>query len=234
MKTVQRNRHCGSLRFLGASLSVVAITTLALMPFAAPALAQPSGGKPVKIVALGDSLTAGYGLPASAAFPVRLAAALKASGHNVEIVNAGVSGDTSAGGLERLDWAVPKDADAVIVELGANDMLRGIDPKITRKNIDTIVSRLRERHQQVLVAGMMAAPNLGKDYGGAYNAIFAEVAKAHDALYYPFFLNGIVGDAKLNQKDGLHPTAEGVDIIVKNILPSVEELIARVAAQAKS
>jgi acyl-CoA thioesterase-1 len=205
------------------------------MPIAAGAQDTPlKQDKPLKIVALGDSLTAGFGLPASAAFPVRLAAALKAKGTAVDIINAGVSGDTSRGGLERLVWAVPKDADAVIVELGANDMLRGIDPKVTRKNIDTIVEKLRDRHLQVLVAGMVAAPNLGKDYGDAFNRIFPEVAKAHGALYYPFFLDGVVQDEKLKQPDGLHPTAAGVDIIVKNILPSVEELIARTQAEQKS
>jgi len=247
-KAVQRNRHCGIFTFASAAF------LLAALPFPAPAQdapaqsapvqsapaqasaaqATPADARAVKIVALGDSLTAGFGLPADAAFPARLAAALKARGDSVAIVNAGVSGDTSAGGLERLDWAVPQDADAVIVELGANDMLRGIDPKITRRNIDAIVGKLRGRGQQVLVAGMMAAPNLGRDYGEAYNRIFAEIAKAHDALYYPFFLNGIVGDARLNQKDGLHPTAEGVDVIVKNILPAVEELIAKVRAKARS
>jgi acyl-CoA thioesterase-1 len=180
------------------------------------------------IVALGDSLTAGYGLPAADAFPVRLEAALKARGHDVTVINAGVSGDTSTGGLARLDWAVGPEADAVIVELGANDMLRGVDPAETRKAIDAIVGRLSERGLPVLVAGMLAAPNLGPDYKAAYDSIFPDIAKAYDAVLYPFFLDGVAADPALNQPDGIHPTAEGVDIVVERILPSVEALLERV------
>lgn len=204
---------------------------LTLLAFALPATAQD---RPVKIVALGDSLTAGFGLSANDAFPAKLQSALKAKGLNVEIVNAGVSGDTATGGLERLDWAVPPDADAVIVELGANDMLRGIAPATTRTAIETIVRRLRDKQTAVLVCGMVASPNLGKDYADAFNAIYPDVAKAYGALYYPFFLDGVATQAKLNQRDGLHPTAEGVDVVVKNILPSVEQLIAAVKAKRKS
>lgn len=188
----------------------------------------------MKIVALGDSLTAGFGLAANQAFPARLTAALKAKGINVSIANAGVSGDTSTGGLERLDWAVPKDTDAVIVELGANDMLRGIDPAVTRNAIDTIVRKLRERKIAVLVAGMLASPNMGAEYTDAFRKIFPTVAQTYGALYYPFFLHGVVGDSALNQPDGLHPTAAGVDVIVKNILPSVEQLIQHVRSQRGS
>jgi acyl-CoA thioesterase-1 len=180
------------------------------------------------IVALGDSLTAGYGLPAADAFPVRLEAALKARGHDVTVINAGVSGDTSTGGLARLDWAVGPEADAVIVELGANDTLRGVDPAETRKAIDAIVGRLSERGLPVLVAGMLAAPNLGPDYKAAYDSIFPDIAKAYDAVLYPFFLDGVAADPALNQPDGIHPTAEGVDIVVERILPSVEALLERV------
>jgi acyl-CoA thioesterase-1 len=190
--------------------------------------------RPVKIVALGDSLTAGFGLAASQAFPVRLTAALKAKGINVSIANAGVSGDTATGGLERLDWAVPKDTEAVIVELGANDMLRGINPEVTGKAVDTIVRKLRERKMAVLVAGMLASPNMGAEYTEAFRKIFSSTAQAHGALYYPFFLHGVAGDPALNQPDGLHPTATGVDVIVKNILPSVEQLIERVKSQRGS
>lgn len=182
----------------------------------------------IRIVALGDSLTAGFGLGPKEAFPVKLQAALRARGHDVEVVNAGVSGDTSTGGLARLDWALADGADGLIVELGANDMLRGVDPAVTRKAIDTIVSRTRAKGIEVLVAGMMAAPNLGSEYGRAYDPIFPEVAAKHDALVYPFFLDGVASDGKLNQPDGIHPTAEGVDVIVERILPSVEELIGRI------
>ena len=188
----------------------------------------------MKIVALGDSLTAGFGLAANQAFPVKLTTALKAKGINVSIVNAGVSGDTATGGLERLDWAVPKDTDAVIVELGANDMLRGIPPEVTRKAIDTIVRKLREQKIAVLVAGMLASPNMGPEYGNAFRKIFSDTAEKYGALYYPFFLHGIAGDPALNQPDGIHPTAAGVDVIVKNILPSVEQLIAAVKSQRGS
>ena len=196
--------------------------------------AQEPPAKPVKIVALGDSLTAGYGLSGSDAFPAKLSRALKSKGIEAEIVNAGVSGDTATGGLERLDWAVPPDTDAVILELGANDMLRGINPKITREAIGTIVSKLRQRRIAVLVSGMLAAPNMGQEYGTEFKRIFADTATANDALYYPFFLEGVAGDSKLTQHDGLHPTAAGVDIIVSNILPTVEQLIIRAKSERGS
>jgi acyl-CoA thioesterase-1 len=197
----------------------------------APALAADG---PVKIVALGDSLTAGFNLPASAAFPARLQKALAAKGLAVEIANAGVSGDTASGGLARLDWSVPAGAEAVIVELGANDMLRGIDPKVTRTALDAIVRRLTERRIVVLLAGMRAIPNLGIEYVKGFETIYSDIASSYDLVYYPFFLEGIAGDAKFNQRDGLHPTAAGVDVVVAGILPKAEELVARVLkARAK-
>src|SRR5215211_3950717 len=162
--------------------------------------------RPVKIVALGDSLTAGYNLPASAAFPVKLEKALKAKGHAVEIANAGVSGDTASGGLARLDWSVPEGTDAVIVELGANDALRGIAPELTRAALQEILRRLNERRITVLLAGMRAPPNMGIDYVRAFDAIFPELAAANDVILYPFFLDGVAADRVLNQPDGLHPT----------------------------
>ena len=183
---------------------------------------------PIKIVTLGDSLSVGHNLPANAAFPVRLERALRAKGYVVEVTNAGVSGDTAAGGLARLDWSVPDDAAAVIVELGANDMLRGIDPKVTQRALEEIVRRLTERRIAVLIAGMRAMPNLGINFANGFEPIYPELASKYDALLYPFFLDGVAGDAKLNQRDGLHPTAAGVDVIVGGILPKVEELIARV------
>jgi acyl-CoA thioesterase-1 len=190
--------------------------------------------RPVRIVALGDSLTAGFNLPGSAAFPAKLAKALKQKGVAVEIANAGVSGDTASGGLARLDWSIPDGTDAVIVELGANDMLRGVDPAVTRRALEEIVRRLTERHIPVLLAGMRAAPNLGVQYVGAFEAIYPELAAKYDLLLYPFFLDGVAGDAKLNQHDGLHPTATGVDKIVAGILPKAEELLIRVRDRRSS
>ena len=192
----------------------------------------PAGGfaasdAPVKIVALGDSLTAGFGLPAEAAFPARLAAALQAKGIAATIVNAGVSGDTASGGLGRLDWSIPQDTEAVILELGANDALRGIDPTVTKTALDSILKKLKDRHIAVLLAGMRAPRNLGPDYVSAFDAIFPALASTHAVVLYPFFLDGVASDAKLNQGDGLHPTAAGVDVIVARILPQVEALIAK-------
>ena len=182
---------------------------------------------PVKIVALGDLLTAGLGLSEKDGFVPRLQAALNAKGIAAAIVNAGVSGDTSAGGLARLDWSVPDGTDAVILELGANDMLRGFKPEVTRDALDKILQRLKDRHIAVLLCGMRAAPNLGADYGRSFEPIYPELAAKYGALLYPFFLDGVAGDRSLNQHDGLHPTAAGVDVIVAAILPKVEELIGR-------
>lgn len=187
--------------------------------------------QPVRIVAFGDSLTAGYMLPPSEAFPAQLAKALGAKGVAVDIANAGVSGDTTAAGLERFDWAIPDGTEAVIVELGANDALRGIDPDETRKNLDQILTRLKARNIDVLLAGMAAPKNWGKDYEARFATIYSDLATKHGALLYPFFLEGVALDAKLNLQDGLHPTGEGIGIIVGNILPKVEELIERARAR---
>ena len=196
------------------------------------AVAQPAGaGRPVKIVALGDSLTAGLGLPADAAFPARLERALAQKGIAAEVVNAGVSGDTTADGLSRVDWSVPDDTDAVILELGANDALRGLDPAQVRANLDAILKRLTARKLPVLLAGMRAPPNLGADYAKAFDAIYPDLAGAHGALLYPFFLDGVAAERSLNQGDGLHPTAAGVDVIVERMLPLVEELVGRARAR---
>jgi acyl-CoA thioesterase-1 len=190
--------------------------------------------KPVKIVVLGDSLVAGYQIAASAAFPAQLERALRGKGLAVEVANAGVSGDTTTGGLARLDWSVSEGTDAVILELGANDMLRGIDPKIPLGALDEIVNRLKSRHVEVLLCGMQAAPNLGQDYARTFDSIYADLAAKYGLLLYPFFLDGIVTDPKLNQHDGLHPTEAGVAVIVERILPKVEELLSRVRASPKS
>ena len=206
------------------------------MVFVALSVTAPAAaaGRPVKIVALGDSLTAGFGLPQEAAFPMRLAKALEAKGVSVEIVNAGVSGDTSSGGLSRVDGSVPDDAEAVIVELGANDMLRGIDPKVTRAALEAIVKRLKERGLAVLLCGMLAPPNYGADYGRDFDSIYPDLAAKYGVLFYPFFLDGIVADKTLNQADGMHPTAAGVDRIVERILPKAEELVAQVKTKRGS
>jgi acyl-CoA thioesterase-1 len=205
---------------------------VALLGGVLPLGAAATGAEaPVRIVALGDSLTAGFGLPADAAFPVRLAKALAAKGLAVEIANAGASGDTTSGGLARLDWSVPDGTQAVILELGANDMLRGLDPQVIRQTLQDILRRLEERHIEVLLCGMLAAPNLGADYARAFDAIFPDLAASGHLVLYPFFLQGVLDDQKLVQADGLHPTAAGVDAIVAGILPSVEELLARLRSR---
>jgi len=183
--------------------------------------------RPLNIVVLGDSLTAGYGLAASEAFPAQLQRALDAGGVAVKVANAGVSGDTTIGGLSRLDWSVPDGTDAVILELGANDALRGFDPATTRKALDGMLRRFQERKIPVLLCGMVAPPNLGAEYGRAFNSIYPDLAAQTGAMLYPFFLTGVAADPKFNQGDGLHPTAAGVAVIVDRIRPQVEQLIAR-------
>jgi acyl-CoA thioesterase I len=205
-----------------AYVAILAALLASLWFGSSPVVAQA-----IKIVALGDSLTAGFGLTASEAFPAQLEAALKKRGHDVSIVNAGVSGDTSAGGLARLDWSVPDGTDAVILVLGANDMLRGLDPAQTRKALDDAIKRLKARKIDVLVGGMRAAPNLGAEYAGKFDSIYPELAKEHDVLIYAFFLDGVAGQRELNLSDGIHPTAKGVSLVVERIIPSVESLIER-------
>jgi len=179
---------------------------------------------------LGDSLSAGFGLSAADAVPAKLARALQAKGLPVEIANAGVSGDTAAGGLARLDWSVPEGTDAVILELGAIDALRGSDPKATRAALDAIITKLKARKIAVLLAGMLAPRNLGADYARAFDPIYPELAAEHGLILYPFILDGVAGEAALNQGDGMHPTAAGVDAIVARMLPKAEELVARAKA----
>jgi acyl-CoA thioesterase-1 len=191
----------------------------------------PAEAKPIKMVVLGDSLSAGLGLPAPEAFPERLQNALKSKGIAVDIGNAGVSGDTSSGGRDRLDWSVPEGTQAVIVELGANDALRGIDPSVTRAALTDILTRLKARGIAVLLCGMLAPPNYGSDYSARFNAIYPDLAKSFGVPLYPFFLEGVAADARLNQADGMHPTAEGVDVIVRNILPTVEAFLATIGGQ---
>ncbi|MBP2311543.1 arylesterase [Azospirillum soli] len=188
----------------------------------APALAANGT---VKLLALGDSLTAGYGLPEPQGFTVQLEKALKTKGYAVDIINAGVSGDTTAGGLSRLDWALADKPDAAIVELGANDMLRGLDPDAARANLDAILKRLTAEKIPVLLAGMYASPSLGRAYGERFNAIYPELARTYDVQLYPFFLDGVAADAALNQPDGIHPNAAGVKVIVERITPHVARLL---------
>jgi acyl-CoA thioesterase I len=200
----------------------------ALMFAAILATASHAAARTLRLVALGDSLTAGYGLAPGKAFPDRLEAALRAKGWDVKVINAGVSGDTAAGALARYDWAVPKDADALIVELGGNDMLRGMKPEVTKAALAAILDKARAAHLPVLLAGMRAAPNLGGEYAAQFSPIYPALAKQYDVLLYPFFLDGVAGDPKLDQPDGLHPNAQGVEIIVQTILPSVEALLKQV------
>lgn len=229
---VPRGREAKSARasYWDCGVAVHLPALLVVLIGCVPAKAQlPAiADSPVRIVALGDSLTAGLGLPVNASFPAKLETALRQRGVAVEITNAGVSGDTASGGLARLDWSVPQGTDAVIVELGANDMLRGMDPKITRAAFAEIVRRLRERHIAVLLAGMRVAPNLGAEYAHQFESIYSDLAAKDGVLLYPFFLDGVAGDPTLNQPDGIHPTAAGVEEIVTRMLPQVEELVSRV------
>jgi acyl-CoA thioesterase I len=204
---------------------------LAIAPGARAQTPESRGVKPIKMVVLGDSLSAGFGLPGPAAFPARLQKALKSNGIDVDMINAGVSGDTSSGGRDRLDWSVPEGTEAVIVELGANDALRGIDPKITREALSEIVTQLKARKIAVLLCGMLAPPNYGSDFAARFNTIYPDLSKSFGVSLYPFFLEGVAADARLNQPDGLHPTAEGVDVIVKNILPTVQALLGALPGQ---
>ncbi len=212
------------------------VITLAALAAMAPALAQTSRANPstapnppdrsIHLVVLGDSLSAGYGLPAGKAFPEQLGRALRARNYTVRVTNAGVSGDTSAGGLARVDWSVPADTDAVIVELGANDALRGIDPAQTRANLAALVARLQARNIAVLIAGMRAPPNMGGTYTQAFDRIYTDLADELAVPLYPFFLDGVAARGDLNLDDGMHPNARGIAVIVENILPHVERLIA--------
>ncbi|MGY4599530.1 acyl-CoA thioesterase-1 [Bradyrhizobium sp. GM22.5] len=209
----------------------IAVLMFALMTVANPAWAEAA--KPIKLVVLGDSLSAGLGLPAQEAFPTKLQKALQDKGIEVGMTNAGVSGDTSSGGRDRLDWSVPDGTDGVIIQLGANDALRGIDPDLTRAALTEIVQRLKARKIAVMLCGMLAPPNYGADYAARFNSIYPDLAKKFGVPLYPFFLDGVAADAKLNQADGIHPTAAGVDIIVKNILPTVEAFLGTIAEQRR-
>lgn len=197
-------------------------------------LSLPTGAaraETITLLGFGDSLMAGYGLPRQDTFPTVLEASLRAKGHDVRVVNAGVSGDTSAGGVSRLNWSLSSAPDGVILELGANDGLRGVPTEETRRNLDTILAMLADQDIPVLFTGMLAPPNFGREYAEAFKALFADLAKRHDVVFYPFFLDGVAAEADLNQADGIHPNAAGVRVLVRRILPSVEALIERVRAR---
>ena len=193
--------------------------------------AAANAAKPIKMVVLGDSLSAGFGLAAADAFPARLQKALKDKGIDVDMTNAGVSGDTSSGGRDRLDWSVPEGTEAVIIELGANDALHGTDPSVTRAALSGILSRLKARGIAVLLCGMVAPPNYGSEYASRFNSIYPDLAKSFGVALYPFFLDGVAADARLNQADGIHPTPAGVDTIVNRMMPTVEAFLGTLRQQ---
>ncbi|WP_077968320.1 arylesterase [Ensifer adhaerens] len=190
------------------------------------ALSWTARAETISLVGFGDSLMAGYQLPPEDAFPARLEKALKEKGFDVTIANAGVSGDTSSGGLARIDWSVPDGTKGVILELGANDALRGIPPEETRKNIEAMINRLKDRGIAVLLAGMMAPPNMGADYAARFNPIYPELAEKYGLELYPFFLDGVVTEAKLKLEDGMHPNGDGVGVMTERALPVVERFLA--------
>ena len=210
---------CGKVR---PAVRLICLTTALLAVLTAlPAIAE------TRLMVLGDSLVAGYGLPPGQGFPAQLQRDLSSAGRQVTVLDAGVSGDTTAGGLARLDWSLADDPQAVIIVLGGNDMLRGLPPEAARDNLEAIVTRLREREVEVLLAGMMAPRNMGPSYIAAFDAIYPGLAERHDIEFYPFFLEGVALEPALNLDDGLHPNEAGIAEITRRILPSVERLLAR-------
>lgn len=193
-------------------------------------MAGGAAAAPKTILALGDSLTAGLGVGPAEAFPAKLEAALKAKGQDVKVINAGVSGDTAADGAARLDWALAEPVDAVIVELGANDALRGLPVAQAEQALDGLLTALAQKKLPVLLAGMRAPPNMGPEYQAEFDGMYQRLAAKHGVLLYPFFLDGVAADPKLNQGDGMHPNPAGVDVIVARILPSVEQLLGKAGA----
>lgn len=216
---------------LGASFRYV-VTRVAVCIALLAGFSTGAAAEPVRLLVLGDSLAAGYGLPEGDGFTAQLEAALQEAGRDVVVLNGGVSGDTTAGGWARLEWALADGADAVIVELGANDMLRGLDPGSSRSNLAAILSTLQEREIPTLVAGMRAPQNLGTTYVEAFEGMYPELSAEYGAMLYPFFLEGVAGEPSLNQEDGIHPNRTGVRHIVEDILPSVLELLDRVPAES--
>jgi acyl-CoA thioesterase I len=215
--------------------SPVILTFLTLLfCYVSGSFAADSSVAELRILVLGDSLTAGYGLSQQSAFPARLEAVLKQRKHSVHVINAGVSGDTSMGGLARLDWALADQPDLIIIELGANDAMRGLSPQQTRQNLNSILYRLREKGVPALLTGMKAPRNLGEDYYTKFDRIYPELARQHNLPFYPFFLTGVAGEPGLNQADGIHPTLAGIEVIVRGILPLVEELLGEIQQRRKT
>ncbi len=222
-------------RLLAAPVVALALVVLPLLPAHAQNAAKAQKqDAPVTIMAFGDSLAHGYGLPEGEPFPGQLEAALKDQGYAVEVINAGSSGDTSKSGRSRLSWVLQDRVDAAIVVLGANDALRGIDPAVTRENLDAVLQTLREQGVATLLAGMKAPRNMGQQYVQEFDSLYPELARKHGVLFYPFFLKGVAQRPELNQSDGIHPNAKGVRVIVDKILPKVEQLIERVRSNAAS
>jgi Lysophospholipase L1 and related esterases len=225
MKNILHGRRRRASQMVALAL-IVNLTSFFL---SLSAIAGKEAG-PLRIVAFGDSLTSGLGLPESEAFPGQLQKALRARGHDIEIINAGVSGDTSAAGLERIDWAVPEGTDAVILQFGSNDALRGLDPKQTRANVEAMITKLKSRGIPVLLAGSASPRGMGETYVAEFDRIFSDLARAHELIFYPFFLTGVALRPELNLEDGMHPNAKGVAAIVDAILPAVEKLLAQANA----
>ena len=218
----------GAKKFIGV-LALCGVLVAGVNVFYGPAVAADQDSKPLRILALGDSLTAGYGLDdPNDAFQVQLEQALKAEGYDVTVLPGGVSGDTTAGGLARLDWSLADNPDGVIIALGGNDLLRGIDPGVSKKNLSQMIETLQGQGIPVLLAGMRTIGNWGRDYEAEFNGMYGELAKEHDTLLMPFFLEDVAAVPSLNQDDGIHPTEEGVGIMVKNILPFAEQLVERI------
>jgi len=209
--------------------TLIAVLCVAFGSTAAPA--QTSAAETIKLVGFGDSLMAAYNLQANEGFPARLEAALRERGHDVVITDAGVSGDTTSGGLARLDWSIPDGVDGVILELGANDALRGLPPEETRRNLEAMITRLKERGIPVLLAGMLAPPNMGADYEAAFNAIYPDLAAKYDLALYPFFLDGVTANPDLLLSDGMHPNPNGINKMVENILPVTEQFLAGIKSE---
>lgn len=216
---MQSHEQYGVFRRCRNAASRLAVILVTLAAVAGPVPTAQAAA--IRLLAFGDSLTAGYNLPPDAAFPVQLEKALQAKGLDVSVINAGVSGDTSAAALSRVDWALADKPTHALVELGANDMLRGLSPEQAEANIDAIIVKLQQAGVKVMLAGMLAAPNLGADYGRRFNGMYARLAARHQVPLYPFFLDGVAADPKLVLGDGMHPNREGVAVIVTHILPQI-------------
>ena len=215
------------------NLLIAALLPILLSAYPGP-LAAGAAEKTARLLVLGDSLSAGYGLPVQQSFTHRLQAALTRSGLRVRVINAGVSGDTSAGGRARIAWALADKPDAVLIELGANDGMRGLEPAVTKANLDAILNKIRSAGAEALLTGMLAPPNLGREYGAEFAALYPALARSHGVLYYPFFLEGVAARPELNQADRIHPNAAGVDIIVQRLLPKVKELLQKARNKKES